>query len=109
VRYSMISDAASKQTTQSKDSPHRKKSTLRSALGRLFGRGKKKAANGGSQDVPRDSGRESRPLASVQHRSVSGYIPTSRHIRTLTNTKHRTPRRLADQIRGRRSGRPHSL
>ncbi|KAK3902896.1 hypothetical protein C8A05DRAFT_43787 [Staphylotrichum tortipilum] len=43
VRYSVVSDAPSKQTTQSKGSPSRKKSTLRSALGRLFGRGKKKA------------------------------------------------------------------
>ncbi|KAH6650207.1 hypothetical protein F5144DRAFT_37639 [Chaetomium tenue] len=85
VRYSMISDA-SKQTTQSKDSPHRKKSTLRSALGRLFGRGKKKAANGGGQDVPRDSGRESRPLGSVQHRSD----PTA-----LTRPNQRSPKRSA--------------
>ncbi|EAQ92767.1 hypothetical protein CHGG_01002 [Chaetomium globosum CBS 148.51] len=85
VRYSMISDS-SKQTTQSKDSPHRKKSTLRSALGRLFGRGKKKAANGGGQDAPRDSGRESRPLGSVQHRSD----PTA-----LTRPNQRSPKRSA--------------
>ena len=85
IRYSMISDAPSKQTTQSKDSPQRKKSTLRSALGRLFGRGKKKPGLG-AQDASTGSLRESRPLASAQHRSVSFPIkvlpkPTAR----LTN------------------------
>jgi len=77
IRYSMISDAPTKQTTQSKDSPQRKKSTLRSALGRLFGRGKKKNATG-NQDAGGGSGRESRPLGSVQHRSVSVHAWVSR-------------------------------
>jgi hypothetical protein len=70
IRYSIVSDAPSKQTAQSKDSPQRKKSTLRSALGRLFGRGKKKP-NGGNQDASVGSVREPRPLVSAQHRSVS--------------------------------------
>ena len=70
VRYSMVSDAPSKQTTQSKYSPLQKKSTLRSALGRLFGRGKKKNGTG-NQDAGVRSERESRPLGSAQHRSVS--------------------------------------
>ncbi|KAL2165817.1 hypothetical protein VTG60DRAFT_3755 [Thermothelomyces hinnuleus] len=68
VRYSMVSDATSKHTAQSRDFPLRKKSTLRSALGRLFGRGKKKSTNG-TQDDGSASGRESRPLGSLQHRS----------------------------------------
>ncbi len=70
VRYSVVSDAPSKQTTQSKGSPSRKKSSIRSALGRLFGRGKKKAGNE-SQGQGMASVRESRPLVSAQHRSVS--------------------------------------
>ncbi|KAK3383820.1 hypothetical protein B0T24DRAFT_63919 [Lasiosphaeria ovina] len=61
VRYSVVSEAP---TTQSKDSPQRKKSTLRSALGRLFGRSKKKNGSG-SQDSGRDSGL----VGSSQHRS----------------------------------------
>ncbi|AEO53944.1 hypothetical protein MYCTH_2053975 [Thermothelomyces thermophilus ATCC 42464] len=67
-RYSIVSDATSKHTTQSRDFPLRKKSTLRSALGRLFGRGKKKSTSG-NQDDGSASGRESRPLGSLQHRS----------------------------------------
>jgi hypothetical protein len=70
IRYSVVSDAPSKHTAQSKDSPQRKKSTLRSALGRLFGRGRKKNGSG-SQDSGATSARESGPLASAQHRSVS--------------------------------------
>jgi hypothetical protein len=71
VRYSMISDAPSKQTTQSKYSPLQKKSTLRSAIGRLFGRGKKKNGTGNQDVVGVRTERESRPLGSAQHRSVS--------------------------------------
>ncbi|KAK4246848.1 hypothetical protein C7999DRAFT_15065 [Corynascus novoguineensis] len=85
VRYSMISDAPSKHTAHSKDSPMRKKSTLRSALGRLFGRGKKKSANG-NQDDGSGSGRESKHLGSVQHRSD----PTA-----LGRANQRSPKRSA--------------
>ncbi|KAK3984143.1 hypothetical protein QBC44DRAFT_375490 [Cladorrhinum sp. PSN332] len=69
LRYSTISDAPSKQTTQSRDAPQRKKSTLRSALGRLFGRGKKK--NGGSnRDTIMEANPEAEALGSAaQHRS----------------------------------------
>lgn len=70
IRYSMVSDSPSKQTTQSKDSPLRKKSTLRSALGRLFGRGRKKNSVG-NQDVSAGAGHGSGPLGSPHHRSVS--------------------------------------
>jgi hypothetical protein len=69
-RYSTVSDAPSNPTAQSRDSPQRKKSTLRSALGRLFGRGRKRNVSG-NQDAAPNSGRESGPLASAQHRSVS--------------------------------------
>ncbi|KAK4152436.1 hypothetical protein C8A00DRAFT_34852 [Chaetomidium leptoderma] len=89
IRYSTISDAPTKHTTQSKDSPQRKKSSLRLALGRLFGRGKKKSGNGnqdGSVGSGRDSGRESRPLGSAQHRSD----PTA-----LSRPNQRSPKRSA--------------
>ncbi|KAL2161522.1 hypothetical protein VTH06DRAFT_8084, partial [Thermothelomyces fergusii] len=68
-RHSVVSsDATNKQMAQSRDSPLRKKSTLRSALGRLFGRSKKKGPTG-TQDDGSVSGRESRPPGSVQHQS----------------------------------------
>ncbi|KAK0729131.1 hypothetical protein B0T21DRAFT_207534 [Apiosordaria backusii] len=66
IRYSTISDAPSKNTTQS-NVPQRKKSTLRSALGRLFGRGKKKHQN--VQDTSPTPIPEAEPVSSVQHRS----------------------------------------
>ncbi|KAK0618130.1 hypothetical protein B0T17DRAFT_495393 [Bombardia bombarda] len=68
VRYSTLSDTPSGKTSQSKDAPQRKKSMLRSALGRLFGRSKKKHSIvvQGSDDR---SGRESEPLGASQHRS----------------------------------------
>ncbi|KAK4205280.1 hypothetical protein QBC40DRAFT_302929 [Triangularia verruculosa] len=65
LRYSTISDAPSKNTTQS-NTPQRKKSTLRSALGRLFGRGKKKQNVQESSPTPIP---EVEPVSSVQHRS----------------------------------------
>ncbi|KAK4171317.1 hypothetical protein QBC36DRAFT_99115 [Triangularia setosa] len=65
LRYSTISDAPSKNTTQS-NAPQRKKSTLRSALGRLFGRGKKKQ---NVQDTSPTPIPEVEPVSSVQHRS----------------------------------------
>ncbi|KAL2133802.1 hypothetical protein VTI74DRAFT_1659 [Chaetomium olivicolor] len=68
IRYSVASEAPSKQTAQSKDAPQRKKSTLRSALGRLFGRGRNKNA-GGTQDPGAGSETKPGPLGSVQHRS----------------------------------------
>lgn len=66
VRYSAIS-ASSQRTgdTGSKDLPQRKKSTIRGALSKLFGR-KKKAKSQGSSVPEHSSG-----TTSVQHRSVS--------------------------------------
>lgn len=66
-RYSAMSETP---TAQSTDGPrvNRKKSTLRSALGRLFGRRKKSRESQGSTPV---SGRNSGMLSSAQHRSVS--------------------------------------
>ncbi|KAK4145526.1 uncharacterized protein C8A04DRAFT_10569 [Dichotomopilus funicola] len=69
VRYSVVSDVGSRQTSQSKDAPQRKKSTLRSALGRLFGRGKKKNGNGGHHSTASIPERESKPMGSAQHLS----------------------------------------
>lgn len=69
ARYSVVSDAPSAQTGYSKDAPQRKKSTLRTALGRLFGRSKKRTG-GGSRDTSTASARESRFMGSSQHRSV---------------------------------------
>ncbi|KAA8627803.1 hypothetical protein SMACR_00345 [Sordaria macrospora] len=68
LRYSTISDTPSGQTNNSKGQPQRKQSTLRSALGKLFGRGKKK--NGlaaGEQRSPPNSERES--VLMSQHKS----------------------------------------
>lgn len=82
IRYSTISDAPSGQTNQSKDTPTRKKSTLRSALGRLFGRKKKNSTS--SQESGATSGRESGLMGSSQHRSD----PTA-----LGRSKERSPKR----------------
>ena len=70
ARYSAISDSPSGQTGHSRDAPQRKKSTLRSALGRLFGRGRKKNGSN-SPDTAPASGRQSGFTTSSQHRSVS--------------------------------------
>jgi hypothetical protein len=71
IRYSTVSEAP---TAQSKDGapPKRKKSTLRTALGRLFGRKKKSIDSQGSAPT---SGRTSGMLSSTQHRSVSCILP----------------------------------
>jgi hypothetical protein len=67
LRYSTVSEAP---TSQSRDGapPKRKKSTLRTALGRLFGRKKKSRESQGSTLT---SGRTSGIPSSTQHRSVS--------------------------------------
>jgi hypothetical protein len=72
LRYSTLSEAP---TAQSKDGapPKRKKSTLRTALGRIFGRKKKSRESQGSTTT---SGRTSGMLSSTQHRSVSHSPPT---------------------------------
>ncbi|KAL2123221.1 hypothetical protein VTJ04DRAFT_3676 [Mycothermus thermophilus] len=76
MRYSVVSDvpSSSRQTAHSKEGPQRKKSTFRSALGRLFGRGKKKTNSTSVPDfaVPQpepEPERQSRPLGAAQHRS----------------------------------------
>lgn len=69
LRNSTASEAP---TTQSKEgAPKRKQSTLRTALGRLFGRKKKSLDSQGSSHA---SGRASGTLGSTQHRSVSYFI-----------------------------------
>ncbi|KAK3329655.1 hypothetical protein B0H66DRAFT_33821 [Apodospora peruviana] len=87
VRYSVVSDTPSKQTTQSKDAPQRKKSTLRTALGRLFGRSKRKNSSivpGGA--AVSASGRDFEPVDSSHHRSD----PTA-----LSRSKEMSPKRSA--------------
>ncbi|KAK1755348.1 hypothetical protein QBC47DRAFT_214516 [Echria macrotheca] len=86
ARYSMMSESPSGHTGQSKDGPQRKKSSLRSALGRLFGRGRKK--NGSSRDLSTGtaSGRESGMMGSSQHRSDPS---------ALSQSKERSPKRSA--------------
>ncbi|EFQ26320.1 hypothetical protein CGRA01v4_05432 [Colletotrichum graminicola] len=64
LRYSAVS-ASSGQTGESRDRPQRKKSTLRGALGKLFGR-KKKTGSQGSADSQRISTYNN---ASNQHKS----------------------------------------
>lgn len=68
ARYSVVSESPSK-GSQNKDAPQRKKSTLRSALGRLFGRNKRKTTSGAPSSAP-ISEHESEPLSSSHHRSV---------------------------------------
>jgi hypothetical protein len=69
LRNSTASEAP---TAQSKEGmPKRKQSTLRTALGRLFGRKKKFLDNQGSSHA---SGRASGTLGSTQHRSVSCFL-----------------------------------
>lgn len=65
IRYSAIT-ASSQRTgdTSNRDAPQRKKSTIRGALSKLFGR-RKKVRSQGSTDPGHSSG------ASFQHRSVS--------------------------------------
>ncbi|KAK1600409.1 uncharacterized protein LY79DRAFT_664699 [Colletotrichum navitas] len=63
LRYSAVS-ASSEQTGESRDRPQRKKSTLRGALGKLFGRKKKTGSRGST-----DSQRISTYNASNQHKS----------------------------------------
>ncbi|KAM7219150.1 hypothetical protein V8F06_005447 [Rhypophila decipiens] len=84
VRYSVVSDAPSKHS-QNKDTPQRKKSTLRTALGRLFGRNKRKTTNGAPTSAP-ISEHESEPMGSSHHRSD----PTA-----LTRSKDISPKRSA--------------
>ncbi|KAL1851365.1 hypothetical protein VTK73DRAFT_9430 [Phialemonium thermophilum] len=71
LRYSTVSEAPTGQTFQSKDGmPQRKKSTLRSALGKLFGRRKKVGSSRRSEgSSPGTSGRASEMLTAAQHRS----------------------------------------
>lgn len=65
LRYSTVSEAPTGTTGRSRDgAPQRKKSTLRSALGKLFGRRKKQ---GSSSTIGRMSGM----ITTSQHRSVS--------------------------------------
>ncbi|KAI3534708.1 hypothetical protein CSPX01_11852 [Colletotrichum filicis] len=80
LRYSAVS-ASSEQTGASKDRPQRKKSTLRGALGKLFGRKKKTGSQGST-----DSQRVSTYNASNQHKSdTSG----------LSRVKEAEPKRSA--------------
>jgi hypothetical protein len=65
LRFSQISAASTGHTGHSGDRPQRKKSTLRNALSRIFGR-RKKGGSQGSVSTDRMSG-----LAGNQHRSVS--------------------------------------
>lgn len=69
LRYSSLSETPTGVTGRSRDgAPERKKSVLRTALGKLFGRRKK---HGGSQMSISTSGRASGMLTSSQYRSVS--------------------------------------
>lgn len=71
LRYSTVSEAPTEAQSSREGggtSPKRKKSTLRTALGRLFGRKKKSRESQGSAVT---SGRTSGVLSATQHRSVS--------------------------------------
>lgn len=71
LRYSMASQDTTAQTSSSKDRPQRKKSTLRGALGKLFGR-KKKDKKTGIQESPAPSDKLEEAM-STQHHSVSDH------------------------------------
>jgi len=87
ARYSMVSESPSGQTGYSKDSPQRKKSSLRSALGRIFGRGRKRNGNGSQDTTSRtESARESRFMGSSQHRSVSSVHLQSQNCGSPTDS-----------------------
>ncbi|EGZ77117.1 hypothetical protein NEUTE2DRAFT_48629 [Neurospora tetrasperma FGSC 2509] len=103
LRYSTISDTPSGQTNNSKGQPQRKQSTLRSALGKLFGRGKKKngLAAGEQRNLP-NSGRESVLLESSQHKSD----PSALHRMTETSPKRSASLPLSELDRPLRS---HSI
>ncbi|KAJ0158957.1 hypothetical protein CTA2_10566 [Colletotrichum tanaceti] len=80
LRYSVVS-ASSEQTGGSRDRPQRKKSTLRGALGKLFGR-KKKTSSQGSADSQR----------------LSTYNPSNQHksdISALSRVSEAEPKRSA--------------
>ncbi|KAK6227041.1 hypothetical protein QIS74_00596 [Colletotrichum tabaci] len=80
LRYSAVS-ASSAQTGGSRDRPQRKKSTLRGALGKLFGR-KKKTSSQGSADSQR----------------MSTYNPSNQHksdISALSRVSEAEPKRSA--------------
>lgn len=81
LRYSTVS-ASSEQTGASRDRPQRKKSTLRGALGKLFGR-KKKTGSQGSIDSQRVS--TYNPPNQNQHKSVSFGSGYSLVIRRLSS------------------------
>lgn len=94
LRYSTVSEAPTGLTGRSKDgAPQRKKSTLRAALGKLFGRRKK---GSGSQGSSSTIGRMSGMITSTQHRSVSlTYLPKtfpSRQIALGDNSNLLAPR-----------------
>ncbi|KAI8217420.1 hypothetical protein K4K53_009198 [Colletotrichum sp. SAR 10_77] len=83
LRYSTVS-AASEQTGASKERPQRKKSTLRGALGKLFGR--KKKGSQGSYDSQRMSTYNPTNQNQNQHKSDPS---------ALTRTKESEPKRSA--------------
>jgi len=90
LRYSTVSGSSHRTgNTSNKDVPQRKKSTIRGALSKLFGR--KKKSDGGHDSI------EEGTIGSSQHRSVSGFVrhgeAAVRRSRTETNTGNRTPRR----------------
>ena len=71
LRYSTVSESPSGPDLGKDGAPQRKKSTLRSALGRLFGRGKKKRISGIQESGAASSGGRvsSSPMTPSQHRS----------------------------------------
>ena len=66
LRYSTVSN----NTDSDRDTPQRKKSTLRSALSKLFGRKKKNSSNGGSLETHHEN-----PSEPALQRSVSWIRP----------------------------------
>ncbi|KAF6840779.1 hypothetical protein CMUS01_03812 [Colletotrichum musicola] len=88
LRYSVVS-ASSEQTGVSRDRPQRKKSTLRGALGKLFGR-KKKSNSQGSYDSQRVS--VYNPSNNNQNQNQNQH---KSDITTLNRVKESEPKRSA--------------
>lgn len=88
VRYSAISTSSQTGGTSNRDSPQRKKSTIRGALSKLFGRKKKSKSQSSTGPTP-SSG------TSIQHRSVSlCVLPSPNLLNDKTNialTKQLSP------------------
>ncbi|KAJ2899174.1 hypothetical protein MKZ38_003371 [Zalerion maritima] len=95
VRYSTVSAASTGQTGNSRDAPQRKKSTLRTALGKLFGRRKKTAALSSIEGSANEN--MAHMPSTSQHRStaLTAKDPTALSSRPADRDRGSEPKRSA--------------